>query len=139
MAVKIDLQYEGMLRVRAKHGPSGAQLHTDAPVDNQGKGESFSPTDLVATGLGSCMATIMGIYAERHRLDLSGMKLDVVKQMSAEGPRRIVGLNVGIQVPRAPTPEHQKALETAAYNCPVAKSIHPDIAVDLKFHWGQKN
>ena len=77
--VQIDLVYQGDLRVEAQHGPSKVKLTTDAPVDNQGKGESFSPTDLVATALASCMATIMGIVAKRHQIDLVGMKMTVKK------------------------------------------------------------
>jgi len=135
--VKIDLQYQGDLRVQAKHGPSGTELHTDAPVDNQGKGESFSPTDLVATGLGSCMATIMGIVAKRHNIDLRGMKIEVEKLMSQDTPRRIVGLNVEMSIPKRPSDEQVAQLEQAAHTCPVAKSIHPDIKVQTRFHWGR--
>lgn len=135
--VKIDLQYQGDLRVHAKHQPSGTELHTDAPVDNQGKGESFSPTDLVATGLGSCMATIMGIVAKRHNIDLKGMKLEVEKLMSQDSPRRIVGLNVEMRIPQRPSDEQVNLLEQAALTCPVAQSIHPDIKVQTRFHWGR--
>lgn len=134
--VKIDLEYLGDLRVKAKHGPSGVQLHTDAPVDNQGKGESFSPTDLVATGLGSCMATVMGIVARREGVDLSGMEVEVEKIMSQEAPRRISALKINFHIPVKPKSDKIQALENAAHNCPVAKSLHPDIRVETRFTWG---
>jgi len=134
--VKIDLEYLGDLRMKAQHGPSGVQLQTDAPVDNQGKGESFSPTDLVATGLGSCMATIMGIVARRQDVDLRGMQVAVEKVMSQDTPRRIAALKVNFQVPVKPDPEKIQALENAARTCPVAKSLHPDIQVEAHFTWG---
>ena len=131
--VKMDLKYEGDLRVQARHQPSGSTLHTDAPVDNEGKGESFSPTDLVATGLGSCMATIMGIVARRDKIDLIGMELHVEKIMSTDAPRRIAGLNVVVEMPQGLSPEDEKKLEKAALACPVTKSIHPDIDLKVDF------
>lgn len=134
--VKIDLQYQGELRVEAKHQPSGTRLHTDAPVDNQGKGESFSPTDLVATGLGSCMATIMGIVSLKHDIDLKGMEIHVEKIMSSDAPRRIAALEVDFKIPTKPAEEKIHLLEEAAHTCPVALSIHPDIKVQTRFRWG---
>ncbi|HKY63322.1 MAG TPA: OsmC family protein [bacterium] len=134
--VKIALKYEGELRVNARHEPSGTKLSTDAPVDNQGRGESFSPTDLLATGLGSCMATIMGIVARREKIPLEGMEIQVEKVMSTEGPRRVAALNVDIAAPVRPSPEQIEALEKAAHTCPVAQSIHPDIKVTTRFRWG---
>lgn len=136
--VKIDLNYEGELRVRAKHGPSGTMLTTDAPTDNQGKGESFSPTDLVATGLGTCMATIMGMVARRHDIDLKGMRIDVEKIMSQDAPRRIAALNVEFRIPVRPDAERIQLLEEAARTCPVAQSINPKIRVTTQFRWGPK-
>ena len=136
--VKIDLSYQGDLRVEAQHGPSGTRLHTDAPVDNQGKGESFSPTDLVATGLGSCMATIMGIVSRKHAIDLQGMEIRVEKIMSQTAPRRIAALEVDFQIPVRPEEDQVKLLEDAAHTCPVALSIHPDIQVRTQFFWGSK-
>jgi len=97
--VKLTTTYEGGLRCRATHGPSGTTLITDAPVDNHGKGESFSPTDLVATALGACMMTIMGIAAERHGLNLVGMKAETVKEMSKDLPRRIASLRTRLTIP----------------------------------------
>ena len=95
--VKIEIEYTGSLRCSALHTPSQTRLITDAPVDNHGKGESFSPTDLVATALGTCMATLMGIFAERHAIDLAGMKITVVKEMTTKPPRRIGRLATGDQ------------------------------------------
>ena len=121
--VKIDILYEGGLRCAATHGPSGQTVFTDAPVDNQGKGESFSPTDLVATALGACMATIMGIAAERHQLDLRGMQIEVTKVMSADLPRLIAKLITTIKVPLPPEHAQRALLENAALTCPVHKSL----------------
>ena len=133
--VKIDIRYEGGLRCVATHGPSGQKLHTDAPVDNHGRGESFSPTDLVATALGACMATIMGIVADRHQIDLRGMEIEVTKEMSAEAPRRIAKLTTKIKVPLPPEHPQRALLENAALTCPVHKSLHPEIEKPLEFDW----
>jgi len=133
--VKIDIRYEGGLRCAATHGPSGQTLHTDAPVDNHGRGESFSPTDLVATALGACMATIMGIAAERHQLDLRGMEIEVTKVMSSDTPRRIAKLETTIKVPLAADHPQRVLLENAALTCPVHKSLHPEIEKPVDFRW----
>jgi putative redox protein len=139
MAVEIDIVYEGGLRCRATHGPSKIQLTTDAPVDNHGKGESFSPTDLVATALGTCIATLMGIVAERNQLDIAGTKVHVVKEMVQQPVRRIGALRVAIHVPAEKgshlTAEDRKKLETAALHCPVHKSLHPDIETPIEFSY----
>jgi len=127
--------YEGGLRCRATHGPSGTTLVTDAPVDNHGKGESFSPTDLVATALGACMMTIMGIVAERHGINLTGATVETVKEMTKEPPRRIASLRTRITIPLPPDHPHRTALEQAAHTCPVHKSLHPDIDVPVEFVW----
>jgi putative redox protein len=137
MAVEIDIIYEGELRCLATHRPSRKQLTTDAPVDNHGKGESFSPTDLVATALGTCMTTLMGIVAERNKLDITGTKVHVVKEMVQEPVRRIGTLRMKIAVPADKgarlSPEDRKKLETAALHCPVHKSLHPDIQTPIEF------
>lgn len=133
--VEINTVYEGGFRTKATHAPSGTTLITDPPVDNQGKGESFSPTDLVATALGSCMATIMGIYAERHAIDLRGMNVRVRKEMVATPVRRIGKLAVEIRVPVSKTHPHREALERAALSCPVHQSVHPDIDMPVEFVW----
>jgi uncharacterized OsmC-like protein len=133
--VKATIEYRGKLHCVATHGPSGATLETDAPVDNQGKGEAFSPTDLVATALGACMATVMGIYARRKNIALEGMRIEVTKEMSADAPRRIARLTSEIWMP--PELARDPALEHAALTCPVHHSLHPDVEKPVKFHWSQ--
>ena len=133
--VVLKSTYEGGLRCRAEHGPSGATLVTDAPVDNHGKGESFSPTDLVATALGGCMMTVMGIVAERHGIELAGMTAETEKVMTAAPPRRIASLRTRITIPLPPDHPQRSALEQAARACPVHKSLHPEIDAAIEFVW----
>ena len=133
--VEIKIDYEGQLRCAAEHVPSGNKMATDAPVDNQGRGESFSPTDMVATALGTCMATIMGIAAQKRELSLEGLRLVVLKEMSTDLPRRISRLEVEIHVPLSEDHPHREVLENAAMTCPVHHSIHPDITVEIDWHW----
>ena len=133
--VEIQLDYEGELHCNALHVPSGTRLSTDAPVDNNGRGESFSPTDLVATGLGACMATVMGIVANRKEISLEGMKVNVRKFMSEDLPRRIVRLEVDLDMPLATDHPERKVFEGAARGCPVHHSLHPDIEVVMKWSW----
>ncbi len=137
MAVAIDIVYEGQLHCTAVHGPSNCNLVTDAPVDNGGKGESFSPTDLVATALGSCMVTIMGLVANRHQLDIAGTKVHVEKEMVQQPIRRIGKLTVRIDVANGGklSTEHRKLLENAAHTCPVHRSLHPDIQTPIEFNY----
>lgn len=132
--VKTITRYEGDLRCSAVHEPSGAQVYTDAPVDNHGKGESFSPTDLVGAALAGCMSTIMGIVAQRKGLPLEGMTVEVGKHMNAD-PRRIGKLEVTITVPLPPDHPDRTALENAALTCPVKKSLHPDIEIPIIWNW----
>ena len=134
--VKINLNYEGDLQFKAVHGPSQTHLMTDAPVDNQGKGRSFSPSDLVATALGTCMGTIMGIVAKRDNINLSGMTISVEKEMTSQPVRRIGSLKLDIKVPNILTEDEKKKLKNAAETCPVHKSLHPDIKVNLSYTWG---
>jgi uncharacterized OsmC-like protein len=131
--VKVTVEYQGGLHCRAAHGPSGATVETDAPVDNQGKGESFSPTDLVATALGSCMATIMGIYALQKGIALEGMRIEVAKEMTQSAPRKIARLTTEIWMPAGLA--RNPALERAAVTCPVHQSLHPDVEKPVNFHW----
>src|SRR5208283_5281130 len=105
--VAIQLEYQGDLHCKAVHGPSGAELSTDAPVDNQGRGESFSPTDLVATALGSCMLTVMGILARTLGIDIAGAKASVEKEMTSAAPRRIQSLKVRIEMPEGISVENR--------------------------------
>jgi putative redox protein len=134
--VNIQVEYQGDLHCKATHGPSGTALSTDAPKDNQGRGESFSPTDLVATALGTCMLTIMGIAARTLNIDISGATATVEKEMTAALPRRIQRLVVKIHVPNAPSPADREKLQRAADACPVHKSLHPDVQVPIEFTWG---
>ncbi|MEM9016971.1 MAG: OsmC family protein [Verrucomicrobiota bacterium] len=133
--VEITAIYEGELRCQAIHGPSSSLLETDAPTDNHGRGERFSPTDLVATALGTCMMTTMGIFAQRHEIDLTGTKVRVEKHMTAEPPRRIAKLPVEITVPLPEDHPQRSALEKAAFTCPVHLSLHPDVEKPLLFAW----
>ena len=133
--VSITMRYEGGLRCTAEHGPSRSTILTDAPVDNHGKGEAFSPTDLVGAALGTCMMTIIGIVAERHGLDVRGMTARTEKLMTTEGPRRIRSLRTVLTLP-LPTGHPQRVLlENAAHTCPVHKSLHPDIDAAIEFVW----
>jgi putative redox protein len=133
--VSIQLEYEGELHCRAVHGPSGTVLNTDAPKDNQGRGESFSPTDLVATALGSCILTVMGIMARTLDIDLAGTTATVEKEMASAPVRRIHRLSVKIHVPHAVSVENRLKLERAAHTCPVHQSLHPDIEKPIEFVW----
>ena len=133
--VHLSSVYEGGLRCRATHAPSGTSLVTDAPVDNHGKGESFSPTDLVATALGACMMTIMGIVAERHGVNLVGMTAETVKEMTKEPPRRIASLRTRLTIPLPADHPQRAAREQAAHTCPVHKSLHPEIDAAIEFVW----
>jgi putative redox protein len=133
--VRIQVTYQGDLRCEAVHGPSSRSLMTDAPVDNQGKGESFSPTDLVATALGSCMATIMGIYADREGIELDGMTVHVEKEMTVAPPRRIARLAVVFQMPPGIEAKARAAFSACADSCPVKLSLHPEIEVPVRFDY----
>ncbi len=128
--------YKGELRTEAQHLHSGTMIETDAPLDNQGKAERFSPTDLMATSLGNCMMTIMGIKARDLQIDLTGTTIDITKIMKTE-PRRVSGIKVAFHFPvHLVLDEKQRTiLERAAITCPVAQSIHPDIEQDIKFIW----
>ena len=133
-----QIVYKGNLRTEAKHLQSQTIIETDAPVDNNGKGERFSPSDIVATALGSCMLTIMGIKANTMNIDLEGTTLDIQKIMTAN-PRRISGVQIVFHFPDhlQLSNKEQAILENAALTCPVAKSIHPDINVEVNFGWKQ--
>jgi len=132
--VEIQVVYEGDLHTRCTHGPSGSALETDAPKDNEGRGERFSPTDLLATSLGSCMLTTMGILARRRGWAFEGARARVEKHMVATPERRIGRLVVALELPAVPG-EARPLLERAAHACPVKRSLHPDVAVDVHFRW----
>lgn len=136
--VEIEIAYRGQLRCTAKHGPSGMTLMTDPPVDNKGRGEAFSPTDLVATALGTCMLTLMGMRAEERSCSLDGAGVIVRKHMTTSGPRRIATLEVSVSVPRGDdlSDADRQVLEHAAHTCPVRLSILDAIHVPVTFTWG---
>ena len=133
--VKITGEYQGELHCLALHEPSGSALNTDAPRDNQGRGAAFSPTDLTATSLATCIATTMAIFGRKQGLELKGLKFEVTKEMSTDAPRRIVRLATQVWLPIAKTPEAAQLLENAAKNCPVQQSLHPAIDKPITFHW----
>lgn len=125
--------YTDELHTRAIHRKSGVALETDAPVDNKGKGESFSPTDLCATSLATCMLTVMGILANEKSIPFPGAEAEVTKIMASD-PRRISAIEIEMQIQDYGLSEKQKAmLENTARNCPVAKSLHPDIRQEVRF------
>ena len=133
--IKVTIEYLDGLRCKATHGPSGVSIQTDAPVDNHGKGELFSPTDLVATGLGSCISTVIGILAERKGWALKGLRVEVVKEMTQHPPRRIARLAADVWMPLALTPAERDVVERTARTCPVHQSLHPEIEAPIVFHW----
>jgi uncharacterized OsmC-like protein len=135
-AMTSEIIYKGNLRCESTHLQSGTSLETDAPVDNQGKGERFSPTDLVATALGNCMMTIMGIKARDMNLNLEGTKVEITKIMASE-PRRIGEIKAVIKFPNGLLVDEKQRtiLEKAALSCPVFHSLHPDIKQDITFEW----
>ena len=132
--VQISIGYTGNLHCDAKHGPSGALIATDAPVDNQGKGEAFSPTDLVATALGTCIATTMAIVAERHQVELKGMTVQVKKEM-ARDPRRISRLTTEVHIPLRADHPQRGLLEQTALGCPVHRSLAAEMERPTEFFW----
>lgn len=139
MGVSIDVIYQGELHCEAVHGPSKSTLETDAPVDNHGRGESFSPTDLLATAFATCILTVMGLAAQKRNIELEGMRAHVEKEMVANPRRRVGGLATVISIPAAIASrvalEDRAALEQAALTCPVQESLHPDISRAVRFVW----
>lgn len=135
--VEFSVRYEGDLRCRSVHKPSGSELPTDAPADNLGRGESFSPTDLTATSLATCMLTTMAIGAKKNGLaiDLSGAGARVVKHMTPAPPRRIAKIEVELDLPAPPNHPDRARLEEFALQCPVALSLHPDVEKAVTFRW----
>lgn len=132
---QMDLKYLGDLRTELIHVESGATLLTDAPKDNHGKGESFSPTDLLASALLSCMVTLMGIYAQKLKIDLKNVEGSVRKAMSDSTPRRISKLEVFLKVSGNFSDEEKKALVNAADHCPVHHSLSSEIDVQVRYEW----
>lgn len=130
------INYEGELHCTATHLKSGKEIETDAPTDNNGKGEAFSPTDLLATSLGLCMITIMGIKARDMGLNLKGTTVSVDKVMASD-PRRVSAIGLTIKVPHDHSEKNRIILERAGLACPVAKSLNPDLEQNVKFDWGK--
>lgn len=126
-------RYAGQLRTEATHVASGKIIQIDAPTDNHGRGEAFSPTDLVSTALGSCMMTIMGIVAERHQWNLVDSTFSIVKHMSTEPPRRIAQIDVTFNLPASLSTNDRTLLERSAHTCPVTLSLHPDVKQNVVF------
>ncbi|MCH2477573.1 MAG: OsmC family protein [Gammaproteobacteria bacterium] len=133
MATSI-VYYSSELRTESTHLQSGETYITDAPIDNEGKGEAFSPTDIIATGLANCMLTIMGIVAKRKSLDIEGTKAEVTKIMGTE-PRRISEIKIDFFFPKSYDKNSKQLLQTAAINCPVAKSLANDLTQTINFHY----
>jgi len=131
----MKVAYKGDLRTECMH-ESGTVIETDAPKDNQGKGECFSPTDLFAVSLASCMLTLMGMQAKKLGIDLKGASAEVEKEMVSSPMRRVGKLIVRFRIPVAPNPEARAKLEQAALTCPVHASLHPDIRQEIDFVWG---
>ena len=134
--VKISVTYQGKKHCDLLHHPSGSHIETDAPKDNQGKGERFSPTDLVAAALASCILTTMAIVADRDGFSIEGATADVEKEMTAT-PRRIGALPVRVTLPENLTPEQRSKLEHVAAHCPVHKSLHPDVQLPIQFEYSK--
>ena len=130
-----EITYNEQLRTSAKHLRSGNSIINDAPVDNHGKGEAFSPTDMVATALGTCILTIMGISAQKNDIDMEGAKAEITKVM-ASAPRRIAKIEAIIKMPQKNYSDQEKQLlERALDNCPVCRSLHPDMEQDIQIIW----
>ena len=127
--------YSGNLRTESQHLQSGETITTDAPIDNEGTGQAFSPTDLAATSLANCMMTVMGIVATRHNIDIEGTRADVEKFMGVS-PRRIVKIKIDFHFPISYDTVTKKLLETSALNCPVAKSLSGSISQNIRFNYG---
>ena len=130
-----NITYIGELRCEAIHGPSKIHITTDAPTDNQGKGESFSPTDLVVTALATCIITTAGMIAQRELVNLEGTMIYAEKHMSTDSPRRIIKVVLDFDMPKSIPLNFRPKLKATAASCPVKQSIHPDVEVDIQFRF----
>lgn len=133
--VEVTFDYQGNFRCESTHGPSSSKLLTDAPTDNEGRGEAFSPTDLVATALVTCIITTMAIAGKKHDVLLDGSKGKIQKIMSTTPPRRIAKLIAEIEIPLSPSHPMRARLEAAAHACPVHKSLHPEVQIQIDMRW----
>ena len=129
-----SIVYKGNLRCEAVHLQSKSTIETDAPTDNRGKGERFSPTDLLCVSLATCMLTTMGIKANDLNIDMNDSKADVTKQMASD-PRRVSKIEISVSLPQIINEKERLILERTGNNCPVAKSVHPDIELALNYEW----
>lgn len=135
MSVRIDVRYEGNLRCKAVHEPSGDVLYTDAPKDNQGEGKRFSPTDMVAAATGACILTMIGIAARNRGIEMGGARAEVVKEMSSVPRRHISRILVDVTLPASIPAEARTVLEKAALACPVEQSLGADTEVAVTFRY----
>lgn len=136
MGITSKVTYQGQLRTECVHVASGQAILTDAPTDNHGRGEAFSPTDLAATALATCILTTVGIVIEQGRLPALELEAKVTKHMSADAPRRIVHIEIDLHVRGPQLDDDQRTrFERIAHTCPVAKSLHPDIVQEVRFHY----
>ncbi len=129
------VKYTGLFQTECMHVRSGKTVVTDPPLDNQGQGEAFSPTDLLATSLGACMLTIFAQAAQARSIDIGHPSLEVTKVMASEGPRRVAEIHIGFHVHQHVAEQDRLVLERAALACPVAKSLHPELKQITTFHW----
>jgi len=135
MSVEVDVVYEGDLRCKAVHGPSGHAINTDAPADNNGKGELFSPTDLLSAAIGTCVLTVMGIVANLRKVDIRGTEVRVAKEMAPNPARRVAKMDITVTLPAGLklSEADRENLERAANLCPVKRSLHPDVALNITY------
>jgi uncharacterized OsmC-like protein len=134
---EVEIWYEGDLSTRCVLKDNGAVISTDAPKEIQGLGRAFSPTDLLAASVGSCILTMMGMVARRRQLDLKGTRLIITKEMQAAPARRVGRIKVDLYCPQQFSPDVVDQLTKAAEACPVKQSLHPDIQQEITFHWGE--
>lgn len=131
-----SISYLGDLRCSATHLQSGTTIETDAPTDNRGKGEKFSPTDTLCVALGTCIITTMALKANDMNIDLRGTRIDITKHMQPN-PRRVAQVDVTLKLPVQTGDQEKSLLETIGNNCPVAKSIHPDMKLNIHYEWAE--
>ena len=136
--VIVNVEYLGDLHCKVHHGPSGHEFITDAPLDNQGKGEFFSPTDLVGTAMGSCIATIMGIKARDNKIDIDGLKITVTKEMMNKPYRRINRLSLDFIFPKRLNDKDFIIMRNVIKTCPVTRSLHPEIEIITQYRFADE-
>jgi putative redox protein len=135
---KMYIEYLGDLHCKAIHGPSGSELLTDAPPDNNGKGEYFSPTDLLATAAGTCVLTIMGMVAQKHNIDITGLKINVIKEMVSDPLRRVGMISLDFIFPRKLPDKEFQIMKNCINTCPVIRSLHPDLEIETHISFAEE-